>query len=393
MRITGSCKPTLPKSLVSTSRNHPADLLCLHRQELADAAAQGYHKELARRSVERGVFGGVLGAALLGGAYNLPHGFVVGPLFGAGVGVYTAWESLHRQKSGKVTVKLDDQVYVKPFYGHPSKVALSPQEAQFQLLAQGGDSPSRVRAYNGKVAEPAAEAMAGWKDQAGSLRQLAEQRRLVASFGEKTEDGQAVVHLVDGLAAARLAAQGGKVYLVCAEAPKDVEHSLTMMGFNVAHSESNAEEYRYLERGVNYTLVPLQTPADLAKVQGDGRGVPEGMFGLLENATHYGEVVNFGNQLASAETYSPEFGTKPTRHSDRSSHFQQKRLQERNLNFESGLTTRHRINLPALLGLAGTAAGMMTAMAFTGPAVPGPALMAATVGFLGGRALGRAIID
>jgi hypothetical protein len=367
------------------------DFLCESSRQRAESAASNYHKELGRRSLERGLLGGVVGAALLGGAYQIPHGFVIGPLFGASVGLYTAWESLHREKTGTVTVRLDDKTYEKPFYSHPNRVALTEEEARFQVLAEGGGGASQVRAYHGNVDEPTAGGMESWKSQASTLRGLAEQRRLVASLGQTTEDGQAVVHLVDGLAAARLAAQGGKVYVVCAEPPQDREHSMTMMGFNVARSVSNAEEYRYLERGVDYQLLPLRTPADLVGVA-EAQGVPEGMFGLLENAQHYAEVVNCGNQIAMGETDSPEFGNRPARHSERVSHSVQERLKDRGLKFEAGVITRHYANLPALLGLAGTTAGLMTALALTGPGAPGPALMAATVGFLGGRALGRVLI-
>ncbi|MBT9584442.1 hypothetical protein IV102_13955 [bacterium] len=395
MRITTANPSILPKSRapVSFMRPEEVDRLCLASQERADQASQTYHKELARRSLERGLFGGVLGAALLGGAYNVPHGFLIGPLFGAGVGLYTAWEGLHRQQTGHVTVELDSQVYQKPFQGHPRQVALTPQEAHFQLLAQGGASPGRVRAHRGALPEAPPQALVAWKEQAAPMRHLAEQRRLVASFGDQTEDGQPVVQLVDAVAAATLASQGARVYVVNAQAPEDVEHSLSMVGFNVAHSQSNSEEYRYLEREVEYSLVPVRLPEDVAQVQAPGLGVPEGMFGLLENASRYAEVVNSGQQMASGETDSPEFGTRPIRHSDRTSFTENLRLQDRNLNFQGGLTTRHRINLPALLALGGTTAGLMAAMAFTGPGVPGPALMAATVGFLGGRALGRALID
>jgi hypothetical protein len=376
----------------SSSPTEQVDSLCLHSQQRAEQASHSYHKELAMRSLQRGLVGGVLGGALIGGAYQLPHGELIGPLFGAGVGLYTTWESMHRQNTGKVTVRLDGETYKKSFRGDPTKVALTPKEVQFQLLAQGQASPSRVRAYNGKVAEPQVSLLAPWKEQAGALRELGEQRRLVASFGQKTEDGQSALHLVDALAAAKLAAAGANVYRVNAQAPKDVEHSLTMVGFNVAHSESNSEEYRYLERTVDYTLTPLHSPADVAQAGAASHGVPEGMFGLLENATSYGEVINYGNHLDSAETYSPEFGRSPTRESSRSSYAEQRRLGDHDLNFESGISTVHHVNLPALLALTGTAAGLMTAMAFTGPGVPGPALMAATVGFLGGRAAGRALI-
>lgn len=359
------------------------------RREDAEVARSQYRRELGRRSLERGVFGGALGAALLGGAYNMPYGFVLGATFGAGVGLYTAWESLHRENTGKVSVTHDGKTYNKPFVGHPSKVELSPSEAQAIFKSRGADS-SQVQPFQGKI-ELAGDT-AAWRPHAATLSQLAEQRRLVAQLGQDSGDGQKAVHLVDALTAADLAQQGMAVYVVNAQPAQDTEHSLTMLGFNVARTQSDSQEFRYKERGLDYQLTPLKTPGDLANV-GQAAGVPEGMFGLLENANHYAEIVHAGQNLASAETYSPEFGTAPTRSSDRSSRDERSRVQNSHLNFESGLTTRYHLNYPGLLGLAGTAAGLVTAMAVTGPGVPGPALMAATVGFLAGRAAGRAIIE
>lgn len=392
MQITSPGSPNLPRRFSALPRTHEdlVDQVVSFSQDRADQAKSDYHKEWARRSVERAVIGGALGTVLLGGAYNMPHGYVIGPLFGVGVGLYTAWEGLHRQKTGTVRVNLDGQESRRPFYGHASKLALTPQEAQFKLLAEGHANPSKVGPYNGQAQEPAAERLAPWKEVAPALKELAEQRRLVASFGQTTADGKPALHLVDAIAASKLAANGVPVYVVNAGAPKDVEHSLTLLGFNVARSESNSEDYRYLQREVDYSLTPLKSPADLAEVAA-AQGVPEGMFGLLENATHYGEVLNYGNFLSSGETYSPEFGTRPTRSDSRSSWDETLRAQEKRLNYAGGTTTRFQMNFPALLGLAGTAAGLMTAMAITGPGVPGPALMAGTLGFLSGRALGRAI--
>lgn len=362
-------------------------------QDRSESAERRYKEALRSQCLIRGAAGGVAGALLLGGAYQLPHGYLIGPIFGASVGVLTAWDAMRRQSTGKVQFDLDGKTYSKSFYGHPSKVALTAEEVEAQILAGGAQPSSRVNPFDGKVPELPAEALADWKDYAPQMGKLAAQRRLVASFEEKTANGQDAVHLLDGLAAARLAAQGGKVYLVNAQEPKDQQRWLTMVGFNVARSESLAEEYRYLERGVDYQLVPLKTPADLALAQPEGRGVPEGMAGLLENATHYREVVKCGNQKAEAETDSPEFGTRPIRHSDRSSYYQSSRADGDELRFEAGVTTRHHLNFPALLGLAGTAVGMAVAMANTGPGVPGPALIGAVTGFLTGRALGRAIIE
>lgn len=392
MQVTSLGHPYLPRRLISPpeTQKELVDTLVSESLERADQAKSNYNKEWARRSVERAVIGGALGTVLLGGAYNMPHGYVIGPLFGVGVGLYTAWEGLHRQQTGTVKVTHDGQESERDFYGHPSKVAMTAEEVQFKLLAEGQASPSRVLAFNGQAPEPAPEKLAPWKEQAPALKKLAEERRLVADFGQKTPDGQTALHLVDGLTAARLAANGQSVYAVNAGAPKDVEHSLTLVGFNVAHSESNSEDYRYLQREVDYTLTQLKTPEDLAGLA-QAQGVPEGMFGLLEGVTKYGEILNYGNFRASGETYSPEFGNKPIRRSDRSSWEETLRVEDRRLNYSGGLTTRFQMNFPALLGLGGTAAGLMTAMAITGPGVPGPALMAATIGFLGGRAIGRAI--
>ena len=368
------------------------DQLCLSSQDRADSARSSYKQEMTRNCLVRGAIGGVAGYALLSQAYQMPHAELLGPLLGAGVGLYTAWEGLHREQTGKVSVQLDDKTYTKKFVGSGDRVALTPEEARFQLIGSGVPDPSQIKPMSAQqIPEPTAEQLAPWKEQAGQLKQLGEQRRLVASFGQVTADYQPIVHLVDSVNAAKLAACGKTVYAVEAQEPKDVTHTMSMTGFNVKHSKATSEQFKYHERTVDYTLIPLTNPSQLALVK-PAQGVPESMFGLLEKSNAYAEIVNVGQSHADSETDSPEFGTRATVHKD-SYYFSSQQRLPKAMDLESGIRTVQHVNLPALLGLVGTTAGLITAMCFTGPGVPGPALIGATLGFLSGRAAGRAIIE
>ncbi len=365
-----------------------AEVLQQSRDEALESRAQ-YRQELTREVLWKGAVGAGVGAALLGGAYQMPHGLWVGVAFGASVGIYTAWEALHRQKTGQVQVQLDGKNYTKPFAGNLQKYELNPEEAELVVKSQSPDA-GRITAFQGKLAS-LNQPLGAWKDSAPILRELASQRRLVAQLDQPTPNGQSVVHLVDAVGAARLAEEGKSVYLVQAQEPKDVQRSLTLYSLNRASSKSHLEEYKVLERQVEYQLHPLRQPSDLQSIP-DGLGVPEGMLGLLEKSQSYSEVLNRGQQEASQAIHSPEFGNGPIQYSENQYYTSSQRLQNNSLQFTPKPGNTTHVNLPGLLGLIGTTAGLATALALTGPGVPGPALIAGTVGFLGGRALGRALI-
>lgn len=359
------------------------DFFVSSSQERFEHARSSYHRELVTQGLTRGVIGGVAGYAFSGGA-------LWAPVAGAAIGLYTAWESQNRENKGNVTVHLDGQQYSKPFYGDPGNYQLSPKESEFMSLARGTASPSAVTPLqNPQIPAASPEQLAPWKTGAGALRELAGQRRLVATLGGQTQDGQKSAHIVDSISAARIAATGGQVYIVDAKPAQTVDHQLALVALNGSQSKANSEDYRYQEKTVDYSLTALTNPAQLAN-PGKAEGVPEGMFGLLRDKTSYSEITSFGDTRHISETQSPEFGTGGIRHSDHIDSSSRRRTAE-GVQTESMIRTTHHLNFPALLGLAGSCAGMITAMSLVGPGVPGPVVLGGAVGFLAGRATGRFI--
>jgi len=336
-----------------------------------------YQHRLASSVVCKAGIGALLGAGLAGGQWW-------GPVVGAGLGGYTAWQSLRRREQGDVHVEVDGQKTVRKFYGNPTVFEQSPAEWRTRLYAEGllGDSIGTAKIPRLEPTAPGPE----WHGQASRMVELEQERRLVADLGATSLYGRPTVQAVDANLARLLIDKGQPVFAVTGDKPQDVPHTYSLSGTTPGGNLSVSRTGDWLERKLDYTLTPLQSPADLQKVPEEGHGLPEGFLGLYREGGTTSERV-FTQKL----TLSGELGKnfeRTHRESQQSSRDASVKM-GRQLNG----TISSFLPLPHLGAAFGAASAGFAALAAFGNTNPGASALLMAAGGLGGWHLATALMD
>lgn len=225
------------------------------------------------------------GGALLNSTLG-PLGMAVGAAIGAGIAFEGDWRKFH----GRAEIKVDGEVKDRRgFYLRAADFQLKPEELHLRLTAQGilGD---RIQPQNAPAVQPDPALLSGWKQSQPALKDLAEQRRLVADLGGQSDYGKPALHPVQALQAAELLASGHSVFLISGKT-EDRQRSLEIDSKNHERTMIHHEKHQFVERKFDYQLRPLHTPQDLADVPA-GQGLPEGMMGVYANESSFTTVVS-----------------------------------------------------------------------------------------------------
>lgn len=341
-----------------------------------DQVAENKSTVLRQWAIE-GVGFSALGA--LGGS-ALTNFHPAGAAIGAGLGAYIAWNNTLRAETGKVEVKLDEQVHSTRFYRHPNSYAKVPGQARAEMMIDGRLG-EKIH-----LASPSFEEMAGSvsgdlpREVKTELKDLAKQRKLVADLGERSRYGFEVLSPVDARSAAKLLANEKEVFAVSGKA-SDTKHTLQVTSANQRSTARAAQNGAYVERHFDYQLSPVESSTDFRQLP-KGEGLPDGFHGVYKNHSTTSLVVGsdeqFGYGLAEPDRRSEFFASHRV-------------LKDQSLDFgapdQAKVKTTRAMNVRDLVTMGGVLAGMVAATGLA-PGVPEVALMGAVVGGVAGRELG-----
>ena len=139
-----------------------------------------------------------------------------------------------------------------------------------------------------------------------------------------------------------------------------------------------------MERKLDYSLQRLQAPADLASLP-DGQGLPEGFLGVYRDATSCSERVYDlvqDRQIELGKNFHRESGSLERRYVDPTARVDR----------DSGRSVAHYLPVPYYTGMVGALVGTLTASVMF-PQQPVPMLACLAGGVLGGREIGRFLMD
>lgn len=353
----------------------PADLEYLFQPtDRFEQNRSSYNRQMGMDMLYRGVFGGALGAALTGVQWY-------GAVAGAATGVYLAWDKMHRHEQGTATVTADGVTSKHPFYLKPETFKVSPEQRVAFDKAMGenvdhiGPAP-QLKALEG-LADPC------WNPHAKTLVALEKGGRLVADLGGKSEQGQSALHRIDANSARQLMAEGLAVFVVTGKS-EDVRHSYVVDSVSPDRQLAHTESTDWVERKLDYTLQRLQSPADLTGVK-DGQGLPEGFLGVYRDATSCSERVHElvkDQQVELGKNLHREVSSSERRYVDPKARVER----------DHGRAISHHLPLGHYGGILGALAGTITASVMF-PQQPVPMLAFLAGGVLGGREVGRFLVD
>jgi hypothetical protein len=303
----------------------------------------------------------------------------IGMALGGSLGALIALDGEWRKYQGKVQVAVDGELQeARRFFMDPKEFELKPAELQMRLTAEGilGD---RI----GPAEVPALQAdLAPWKSSMASFKQLGKERRLVADLGAQSDYGKPALHMVQPLQAAELLAAGRQVFVVSGEA-RDRTRTLEITAQNKERSRSHHEKHQFVERSYAYDLKPIQNPGDLLELP-EGKGVPEGMFGVYRDEDSTTAIVSKKDQkqhLVLEKNHESNHFNYATSYIDPAANLGP-------ANAEIGI--RRYMNMTPLITLMGACVGGFGAMALGGQQYT-------LVGMVGaglvGREIGRRVTD
>jgi hypothetical protein len=315
---------------------------------------------------------------ILGGAFGLAVSNIspVGGLVGVGLGTYVAWNKTARKSTGKVEIRLDGETRQTRYYGRPENYTKTPQEVRAEMISRG-QLGERIKSYNpDSVSGPTPELSPSEKK---SLKKLADESRLVADFGQRSEYGIEVLNRVDSLTAARLMKGEKPVYVLDGES-QDTKHTLEVVAKNNRSTVRRHDSDSYIERTFHYSLTPLDKESLQAGFAGEG--LPESFQGVYKGRESCALIVGLDEQ-AGVGIAGKNF--------DKTSFSSSRVVRGQNVNLGSTdkarVVTRSSINVRDVITMGGVALGMVSGMALS-PGVPHAALIGGAVGGVFGRELG-----
>lgn len=230
-----------------------------------------------------GLMGGLFGLSVMpptGLSFVSPAG-IAGAAVGAAIGIGFALEG-GLPFRGKTEIELDGEKTTQKWKGRPELRAASAPELKARLTAEGalGDSITPVQPQLEGPAD-----LNSIKPYNQALRQLAQERRLVADLDSQSRYGKPALQLVDSSLAAQLLARGQDVYAVNVTQQTDVPHVLKTNATSSERSEVTAASHQYVDRQVAYELSPV------TQVVAKGQGLPEGIQGVLKDERTFTQPV------------------------------------------------------------------------------------------------------
>jgi len=242
-----------------------------------------YKLKLREKQFKYAKIGGFIGGLVCG--KTLP-GLVGGVVAGAAMGAYMAWDKVHDEDRGKITVNIDGEKFIQPYYMDPYTYEKSPELQKALEEKQEKISPPKSN-ITGNIDETGLEQL---KPFAGKLVDLGKTRRLLADFGEKSLQGKEVLQLIDSNKAKELIAAGLPVFVVNGTDVSETPRKYSANADNKARTVALNEVHDLLEKQIDYTLSEIKSPEELADVK-DGKGVPEGLQGVYKDGSSYKEIV------------------------------------------------------------------------------------------------------
>lgn len=215
---------------------------------------------------------------------------VGGFLAGLGIGCW-----LHRDQKrdarGETTVELNGTKQTVSWQGDPDLRKRSASEVTAVLTALGelGDEIPPGSAFSSKPLN--AERMAQLEQQKQNLSDLAGQRRLLADLGQPSKLGIPALQMVDASGAREVFGAGGKLYVVEVQRQDDLPHLLSTTSFSDTRQLVSVDQYSYVERTLDYKLIPVNQADQLSQTKLAGTGLPEGIFGVYAGRTRYSQIV------------------------------------------------------------------------------------------------------
>lgn len=375
----------------------PGDLDDIYVRDFQEHRSN-YRRQVLADIIPGCAFGAIVGMSFseipaLASSLAFTAPFVCGAA-GVVAGAAVAWLRRKGKSSGNVSVNIDGKKFSQPWYMSPDRYSKSPEMIKFIMTAKGvlGDRIGAHALKDGDV--PATLDDSKLKELKGyskSLAGLAKERRLVADFGEKSLYGRDALHLIDGNLARDLIAGGKNVYVVNGRETKQIPHHYVAdmtRGNNTSHITTMTEVYDYLETKLDYSLTPISSPADLARIE-KGTGIPEGILGVYGKSDSYSEVVFRDKQYGYADINK---GPRKSSEVIKYDHSNSTKVSEPAISASDSVYPRfvHRFNLPFFLGMIGAVAGGMMAVGFGIQGLPAGTMMA--TGFLAGRFIGGKIM-
>lgn len=340
------------------------------------SAAEGKKKafsDFKYQALQCCVFGGLLGLA----GNNMG---ALGAALGAGTGLYIAWNKSLRKNSGKVSIELNGEKRTTRYYGKTTAYQKTPQEVRAEMLADGRLG-EQIPAYSPRPSEiPKLKIPAELAAHKETLSELAEEKKLVADFGQKSRYGYETLNFVDATSAAKLIAAGKPVYAVAGES-QDTKHSYKVVAANVRSTTRRQIHKAYVERDYNYELHPLTGPESFQELP-EGEGLPEGFTGVYKEQGSCSQIMATDAQNG--------FGTVG-KNSSRKTFDYSRMTRDGQLDLGSQDSARvihtGSVNIRDLVMMTGIAGGMITGMSLF-PGVPFAAAAGGAIGGVAGRELG-----
>ena len=272
------------------------------RKENVEDNKRIYNRNLIYDSIDNGVVGGGIGFILL----NKILGPVGSVAAGVSAGVFLAWDKLHSQDKGQVTIEIDGNTFVKPYYMNPKAYEKAPGEEEM-IARTIGDISYNIPPLNLKPEDIQAdmEKTSQLKPYAETLKGLGKDRRLLASFGKKSSDGKEVLHLIDSNMAKNLIASGKSVFVLDVTDLKDIPHNYSTHATNKNRTVYEAKSFDFLEKKLDYSLSEIKKPENLGNMK-EGKGLPEGFYGVYKDGNSCSEVVYDQNQSGDARLWKSD---------------------------------------------------------------------------------------
>lgn len=261
-----------------------------------------YTRKLVSDALYKGVVGGAIGYVLMERCLG-PVGSVA---VGAAAGAFLAWDKIHAQDKGKVTIEIDGNTSVKPYYMNPKVYEKASGEEEMIEKSNGNISynipPLNLKSEDIQVDM---EITSQLKPYAETLKDLGKDRRLVASFGKKSSDGKKVLHLIDSNMAKNLIASGKSVFVLDVTDSKEIPHNYSTCATNKNGTVYDAKSFDFLEKKIDYSLSEIKTPEDIGNIK-KGKGLPEGFYGVNKDENSCSEVVYDKNQSGDARLWKSD---------------------------------------------------------------------------------------
>lgn len=237
------------------------------------------------------VTGGTIGAAVATvlfttAAATMGIGAIPLALIGGAVGAAFNVIRWRRHQKGSITVDNDGQVTHRKFWQNPANFERSASEWRNLLLSYGilGDTIQAKQPK--KLPQPSADGLRSVDAHRTTLMDLANDRRLVTDYGNRSSYGHDVLDVIDAPTARRLIAAGKPVYVVNGQEPESIRHRYNVEAQSPDRKVRRDERNEYVERRFEYRLEPI----DFDNVK-PGHGVPEGILGVYTHGNEVSQMV------------------------------------------------------------------------------------------------------